>query len=268
MFPFALCVLSIIYLGLFSPVLGGALVAIILLIVSALAAAGGFLWRYFILYSEEYARRLQETMDLQERERIERERAELGQLQDVLQSGFSGINSEAGASALNDLVHEYKELQPIVSRKKRTDPLSIGRISALAEETYRQGLSVLTDALDLARAIGSSGTERLETEVVDLEKEIQRLRRDESQAELLKIREATVKSHKERLGMIKDQQLRVDQLLYQADRCEASLNRTRMELAALKAESAEASVSGVIETLRGTINQAREVQEELKKLGF
>jgi hypothetical protein len=266
--PFALCVVSIIYLVLFSPVLGGALAAIILLIAAGIVAAGTFLWRYFVRYSEEYARRAEEIMDLQERERMERERAELRQLQEALQSGFSGINAVAGAKALNDLVREYKELQPVANRKKETDPFSIARISALAEETYRQGLSVLADALDLARAIDSSGKEGLETEVVEFEREIELLKGDESQAELVKIKEATARSHKERLDMMKQQQLRVDQLLYQADRCEASLNRSRLELAALKADTSEMSVSAVIGTLRGTINQAREVQEELRRLGF
>ena len=75
-------------------------------------------------------------------------------------------------------------------------------------------------------------------------------------------------SHKERLDMIKQQELRVDKLLYQCDRCEASLHRTRIELASLKTESSETSVSAVTETLQRTINQAKEVQEELKRLGF
>ena len=113
--PFALCALSIVYLVIFSPVLGGALVAIILLVASAVVAAGGFVWQYFIRYTEEYTRRLQVTMELQEQERMERERAELGQLQDVLQSGFSGINSVEDLDAVGFLNKELKLLknQPI-----------------------------------------------------------------------------------------------------------------------------------------------------------
>ena len=59
-----------------------------------------------------------------------------------------------------------------------------------------------------------------------------------------------------------------DKLLYQSDRCEASLHRTRIELAALTAESSETSVSAVTETFEKTINQAKEVREELKRLGY
>ncbi len=62
--------------------------------------------------------------------------------------------------------------------------------------------------------------------------------------------------------------LRVDQLLHQAGACEASLHRTRVEIAALRADSVESSVNAVIGTLRKTITQAKEVQDELKRLGY
>ena len=75
-------------------------------------------------------------------------------------------------------------------------------------------------------------------------------------------------SHRERLEMIDQQQFRVDELLYQCDRCEASLSRTRIELASLQAGSSDSSVSAVTETLRRTITQAKEVQEEMRRLGF
>ena len=120
----------------------------------------------------------------------------------------------------------------------------------------------------MERAIRSSDRESLEAEVVQLEGEIGFLRGDEAQVPRVKIMEETVASHKERLDMIKQQQLRVDQFLRQSDRCEASLHLTRMEMAALQADRSEASVGAVAETLLRTINQAKEVQEELKRLGY
>ena len=60
----------------------------------------------------------------------------------------------------------------------------------------------------------------------------------------------------------------MDQLLHQCESCEASLHRTRIEIAALKADTAESSVRALTDTLRMTINQAKEVQEELKRLGY
>ena len=103
---------------------------------------------------------------------------------------------------------------------------------------------------------------------MDIEKELDTLRGDESQAERLKMREETVASHRERLGLVQQQQLRVDQLLHQCENCEASLHRTRLDVAGLQADSSSSSVSALTDTLRATINQAKEVQEELKRLGY
>ena len=144
----------------------------------------------------------------------------------------------------------------------------MSHLPALVEETYRRGLSVLEDALELMRAASTPGGERLEGEIAALEREIEKAKADEGQAERLKIKEATLASHRERLDMLDRLQLRVDQLLYQAHRCEASLHHTRVELAAIRTGGSEASVDSVVEALRGTIHQAKEVQEELRRLGY
>ncbi len=91
---------------------------------------------------------------------------------------------------------------------------------------------------------------------------------DESQAERLRIKEDTLASHRQRLGILEQLQLSVDQLLFQAGRCEASLHRTRIELAAIRIGSSETSVDSVTEALRRTIQQAKEVQDELRRLGY
>ncbi len=264
----ASCILSIIYLVFFSSAFGGALAAIILLVCSGVAATGSFFWHYSVRYSEAYASRVQEVMEFQETEQRGLEQAELKQLRGGLETGLSSVDSAEGIKALKALVYEYEQLLHVLDRKKETDPLSVAHIPALAEETYRQGLSVLTDVLELARVIHSSDKKRLEAEIAELKKEIRSLSGDKSTAAQVEIKEATVASHKERLDMIKEQHLRVDKLVYQSDRCEASLHRTRIELAALKADSSETSVDAVTETLEKTINQAKEVQEELRRLGL
>jgi len=198
-----------------------------------------------------------------------RQREPLEGLEDLaLQGGFSDLGFTEGLKALEDLSYEYEQLRRVLGRRKGTDPLSVAHISALAEETYRQGLSVFEDALDLVQVIYSSDRERLEEEVAQLEKGIESLKEDATQAARVRIREETLASHRERLAMIQQQGSRVDELLHQSNRCEASLHRARMELAAFKTTGSETSISAVTETLRRTIAQAKEVQEELKKLGF
>ena len=261
--PFALSILFIIVF-LVSP----SLWALIFLIVSVIAAAGSFFWRYSIRYNKEYARRTQEIMELYQQEDSEREGSELKRLREDIQTGFSRVSSVEGLKALQELVHEYEQLQPVLERGKETAPMAVAHIPSLAEETYRQGLGVLAGTLELMREIHSPNNEKLKAETVRLDKEIESMTGDGTQAERLKMLEATLASHKGRLDLIEQQQLRVDGLLHQSDSCEASLHRVRIELAALKADSVDTRVDTVIDALQRTISQAKEVQEELKKLGY
>jgi vacuolar-type H+-ATPase subunit I/STV1 len=266
--PLTSCALAIIYFVLLSPVYGWTIASFILIICSGIVAIGSFFYHHSIRYTKAYARRLQEVIELQERELEDTKEAELRQLLETLESGFKDSNSAEGLKALKDLVSEHEQLLPVFDQKKETEPLSLSHIPALAEETYRRGLSVLADVLDLEQVTHSSEKERLKREIEELERKIASLRTDETQAERVTIKESTIASHRERLDMIREHQLRADKLLYQCDRCEASLHLTRMEIVALKVESSQTSVSAVIETLQKTIDQAKEVQEELRRLGF
>lgn len=263
--PFALAVLALADLL----IIGFSVFWAVVVLIAALLGAGvSFFWIYSFRHDVEYAKRVQEIMAIQGQESREVREAELQQLRDTLRTGFSSTNSEPELKALMNLVYEYEQLQLVLDRQDEKGSMSVAHIPGLAEETYRQGLNVLANELQLSRTIHTSNKARLEGEIVEIGKEIESLRADPKQARRIKIREETVASHRQRLEMINQQQYRVDELLYQCDRCEASLSRTRIELAALQAGGSETSVSAVTETLQRTIDQAREVQEELKRLGF
>jgi hypothetical protein len=194
--------------------------------------------------------------------------AEVQQTREDLEVGFSKINSSDGLSALQRLVYEYAQLQPLLNRKRAADSIGLIQISPSVEETYRLGLSLLHDALELMRAVHPSESRRLEGEVLQLEEKIEAFRTDQSEEERVKLMQATMSSHLERLDIMQKQRLRIEELLHLSGRCEASLHRTRMELAALKAADSEINVNDATGRLQRTINQAKEIQEELKKLGF
>ena len=264
--PFALCIVFIIILIV--PPFLEPLWAVFMFIVSGIVSAGSFFWRYVIRYEQEYARVVEELMERHESETSDRGETELQRLREEIQTGFSRVNSVEGLKALQELVHEYEQLQPVLDRGRETDPMAVAHVPGLAEETYRQGLGVLVGCLDLMRETRSPNNKKLEAEVGEVETEIESMKGDETQGERLRILEATVASHKERLDLIKQQELRVDGLLHQSDSCEASLHRTRIELAALRADNVDASISTVTDTLERTINQAKEVREELRRLGY
>jgi hypothetical protein len=125
---------------------------------------------------------------------------------------------------------------------------------------------VLQDALDLNRAVTATDRRRQEEEIADFESRLAAARRSDAPAGRLRLIEERLASARDDLEFMNKQSLRVDELLYQADRCGASLHRTRMELAALRADSSEDGVNAVIDTLRLTIRHAKGVQEEMKRL--
>jgi hypothetical protein len=194
--------------------------------------------------------------------------AEVQQTRETLDAGFSEINSSEGLRAVERLVYEYAQLQPILDRARAADSAAFARISLAVEETYRAGLGLLHDLLDLMRTAHPSEKRRMEDEIIELENNIALLRSDKSQKGAVKLMEANLNFRLERLDLMQKQQLRVEELLHLAGRCEEALNRTRMELAGLRTADSEVNVNDATETLRKTIDQAKEVQEELKKLGF
>ena len=268
MIPLALAGLSLIHLMGISPFPVGARWAIMLLIGSLAAGAGSFYWIYSIRFADAYAKLVQEIMAQQELESREANQAEVEQLREDLETGLTAIDSTAGLKALTDLDHEYEQLLLVLNHQDELSSISIAQIPGLAQDTYREGLNVLANGLQLSRAIHASNEEGLDAEIVQIQKEIEILSKDARQQIRVRIREETVASHQERLDMIAQQQCRVDELLFQCDRCEASLSRTRIELASVQAGSSEISVSAVTETLQRTIVQAKEVQDELRRLGF
>ena len=175
-----------------------------------------------------------------------------------------------GFKALMELESEYRQLQAVLNRRKETDPLSVAYVPALAEETYRQGLGVLQDGVTLVQAIRSPGKEALEERIREQEEEVRAFEQegtDEAQVRI-RLREEAIASTREQLELVQRQQLRVDELLHQCGQCVSALNRSRIEMAALKVEGARTSVDAITASLRKTIDQAKQVQEELKRLGL
>jgi len=82
---------------------------------------------------------------------------------------------------------------------------------------------------------------------------------DENQADRLKIKRAMLSEYRERLERLNVQELRAEEYLLKSSLIEGSLNRTRMELAALKADSPESGNKKISDALEATIEKARNV---------
>jgi serine/threonine protein kinase len=260
----AICAISLIYLVLFSPAFGGALFAIIVAAVSGIAAVIS----YASLHEREYQKNTRELIRMQDEYRKQNEEAELSQLRETLEAGFSSISSAQGTSALDELLCEYEQLKSTLGEQRSTDSISASMIAALNDETYRRGLSVLTDALDLMNVIHTPGREKLEMEALEIENEIEAIKVNPGQSERLKLKQEVRTSFQERLAGLSKLQLWVEQLFYQAQRCEDSLHAARVELATIRAGNTKSSVDSVIQALEEKIKQVKEVQDELTRMGY
>jgi hypothetical protein len=260
--PLAVCIASGVYLLLLSPMFGGGHGAAIITAGSGIAAAIS----YYSRYRKLYPRKAREVMDRMNQERVRLDEAALNALREMLQSGFVEIACTEGTETLAEMTRAYTQLQLALSRRRDTDSLSISLIPALAEETYRRGLSVLSDALELIKATHSSGKERLEKEIAQLEMDFHTSEDELSQSERLKIREDKQTARRELLDVLSRLHLNIDQLLHQAQRCGESLHTACIEVTAVRAGGSRTSVDSVIEALQGTIRRVKEVQDELDRL--
>ncbi len=192
--------------------------------------------------------------------------SDIRQLKASLQVSLSKLTQDTCLKALQHLDTPYDSLLLLFARKRETEPLAVGQLPHLAQEAYRQALSVLQDALGIAQVIESPERERLEQEVATLEADVLALGTSRADPARLKLRQEKLQSHKERLRALEAQEFALEELLHECERCEAALDRTRMELASLKGETSALSITSVTDSLRTTVEQARSVQEELMRL--
>ena len=262
--PAAAAAAAGIYLALLSALFGGRLPVFGVLAASALFAAGSFAWRYMSRRQDETDRWLEEMAALRAEERARTLQAETEGLRNALQAELAGISPVQGLGALTALVREYELLKPDLAVYAETDTLSMSNVPELADETYRRALRVLSAATGLMRAAESSERANLHREAEQLERDVE-AQPDAAQKEL---KREMLASHRQRIHMLDQLHLRIDQLLFQVHRCETSLQRTRIELAGIRAGTSATSVDSVTRALNSTITQAKEVQEELTRLGY
>lgn len=266
--PMAVAVASAIYRVLLSTAFGGETWSVALLAGTGIVAFASFAWLYANCRAEKYDRRLSELMAVQHRTDLLAEIAALDEYREDLEQALDATGFDEGRKALDEMASEYESLKSTLTRQERSASMSMATVPGLADQTYRRGLSVLEDALGLKKTEQVAGERRLETEIAVLEMEVDNTSLGALGDEEIEIKEATLASHRKRLEMIGRLRLHANRLVHQANRCEASLAQARIELAEVEAGSAEAKVTTVVQALEGTVQQVKDVQEELRQLGY
>jgi hypothetical protein len=201
---------------------------------------------------------------------LERERAES---RERLQHGFAHLGGDDGDTALRvleDLSDEFDSIADVFRRDR--DRTSVGLaaiVPDLVDETYRHGMSALSDALEfLELADGRLGRHgrNPENELHEVEA---RLERGEYADERSRARDEQVAAERrKRLAHRDETRHGARDLMFEAERCSTVLAGTRIELASLRAGDTQVDVDAVVESLQETIKRVREVQIELRRLGY
>lgn len=267
-FALGVCALALVYTLLYAAVLPGFFISLAVFILAGLVGASLFLWRFVVHYQQNYALKSQELLSLLEARDLHLQEDRVKEMHSGLECGFKELKAAEGLRLLHKLDHEYEQLVPVLTGGKESDLLSMSNLDALVKETYFRGLSVLQDVFELERLVRTTDNAQLQSETAELQKKAAVLRDDPEGRERLAQVNERIQSNQERLHMLRKIKQRMEELMYQAGRCEASLGKTRIQLAALKAEASEIGVSAVTDTLRKTIDRARDVQNELKKMGY
>ena len=134
------------------------------------------------------------------------------------------------------------------NRDRPSASLSSSLLPDLTEETYRHGMSALSDALELLEFADGRQRRRLEGELAEIE---DRLGRDTHADERAKARDEQRRaSHRRLLARHDEARQRARDLMFEAERCTAALAEARIELASVRAGDRQVDVEAVVETLR------------------
>jgi hypothetical protein len=217
-------------------------------------------------YKKIYPVIMRQVIDESETERKESEEVELNRLHENLKFEFQSINHIDGLTILSSLTIHYKQLRATLSGRNYKDPLGVSLVPALAGEVYRQGLSVLWDTIEFINVVEMSDKKKLEQDIAQLENEIKTSERKKSRDEQAYLKEEILTSYRERLTMLDQLDLRIEQLLHQVRRCDAILEAAQVEITTARISGSKAGVDLMIKTLQSTIRQVKEVQDELENM--
>jgi class 3 adenylate cyclase len=261
---------SMIFLLVLAPELGMGGLSAAVLVLGVVVATSSFVREYSLTYRERRQRiddnrRDRELAD--QRHRAGQERSELRRRLEMEYARVSSEHARDGERVLAALADEFDALTALLLRSQVRSSISASAVLPdLADETHRHGMSALSDALELLEFADGPQRRRLEGELDDIEA---RLARDSYADERARSQDEQRRdSHKQLLVRHDEARRRASDLLFEAERCTAALAEARIEVASVRAGDARVDIDAVVQTLQVTIRRVRDVQDEMRRLGY
>ncbi len=228
---------------------------------SLLVAGGAWIFNYFIrgeALAERYVRKLRQKRESMRREELK-----------SLESEWATAGHDEGVLQARELRQAYQKLEELL-RSRSADASGLNqRMMILAEDTYREGVGILRQALEAHRALRLVDRAKLERELFEWRAELGQLRRSSS-GSAAETRGAgldtRIAAHERRLRLIAAQEKSVEQLLAQSETLEAALESAYLEAVDLQNPEALFRRGHAAEELERAVTAARRVEERLRRM--
>ena len=261
--------LAVIFRLVLSPEIGLEWVGMLTIALGSLASIASFGWCYSSGYLEAQARIAEGRRDreIEARARdVARERAESRRRLEVGFARLATTDGREGGRVLAALGGGFDGIAELLRRADGRLSVSMSSLLPnLSDETYRHGMSALSDAVELFESADGGQRRRLEDDLIEIE---ERLVCDISADERGRLRdEQRLASHRQLLTRLEESRQRARDLVFEAERCTAALAEAHIELASVRAGDTQVDVDAVVRTLQQTIRRVRDVQDEFRRLG-
>ena len=216
---------------------------------STLVAAGAFIVNYFLrgeTFAERYVDELQARRLALREEEVE-----------ALAEEWRVTGHGDGIQQLRELRQAYGQLRAFLEERLaegRGHGLQLRRLLVLTEDTFREGVAILRQALHLVRALASVDREGLLRE-----RALWQLEKGESSTRLTRIA-----AHEERLALCAEQEEAVAELLAESEILEAALQKTYLEAAKLESPEVLFARGHTASELERAVEAARRVEDRLR----
>lgn len=252
--PAAASGVAVLYMALFGLDLGGFAVAF----VSALAAGAAWVFNYF-LRGEDLARRHVEKLHKLRRE------LRLGEVESLVED-WRATGHADGLQQAEELSAAYRHLDEALRQRLAQDgagpAFTLQRLRVLAEDTYREGVAILRQALVVHSTAEQVDRGKLERELDEWRRELEST--DDTRREALSTR---IAAHEKRLELLDGQARKLDELLAKSETLEAALEATCLEIADIGNSETLFHRGSAADDLERAMNAARSAEERVRGAG-
>jgi|AGTN01.3.fsa_nt_gi hypothetical protein len=249
-YPAALSILSVAWSMMINPSPASVAAAVGFLVVSG----GSIVYNYVVKGPQKAVERVAEL-------RVARREAEVSELAQLAkrctEAGFV-----EGAREAQDLTTVYQSLIAYLSGQAQNEA-SIDSFRVLADDTFKQGMQTLTQALATYKAIGTIDKRKLDSELRSWRSQLDLMgEKAHGRATL----EAQIGNNEQRLELLEESRSKLELLIAQVNEIETALQSTYLELVALGSQDPREFLSadgGAVNRLKAAVTATRRVHERL-----